>query len=53
MPVVAGSGGNAEGGAEKEEEDILSCGWRRRLGIWPPTMASRSLRGDAGAASGR
>ena len=39
-----------EVGAEEEKEGVLSCGERRRLGLWPPTMASRSSRGEARAA---
>ena len=39
-----------EVGAEEEEEGVLSYGERRSLGLWPPTMTSRSSRGEARAA---
>ena len=42
-----------EVGAEEEEEGVLSCGERQRLGLWPPTMVSHSLRGEAEAELGR
>ena len=39
-----------EVGVKEEKEGVLSCGERRRLGLWPPSMVSRSSRGEARAA---
>ena len=45
---------STEDGAEDEEEEkgVMLCGEHWRFGLWPPTMASLSSRGEAGEAPG-